>query len=251
MDEDDRIKAERLGIRRTALESMLENIREVSCLVLQGGAALQFEFGTGRHTKGVDFVVSGCFDNLFPYLIGITKPLHVGEREIGSSGSRAHRKGNNIPGFIITTYKVGEEYLELRIFEGESCEPFVSNRYPPLKVENPNEIYSRKMAIILKQASKDKPLPRNHLFDLDPLTLNWGATTDLKRIKEYAKIQGTPNIVTPEVFRQVVKYLQNPVNQTRIRHKLQDSLLPKYLEANKMDFDYFRAISFNHFEMIF
>ncbi len=234
-------------LRRQSLETLLTEIAEhhylPSVLVLQGGAALHFVYGSPRHPSDADFVsdalpiessrIVDAFESLAYTKLVSSFRTHVGPH---------HRLlrfsfglGANLPSTHVEVY-------------GQTClvEPrHVSRRHAALLVEDPLELYADKILATLSRYRTRGSIKGSDLYDLSYLmTLTTPACSHL--LQDKARAYGEDDhVLSPDYLRAVADHIRSPAHRDDITSSFNHLLPPDVFSAIDFSDAYFAQVAWH------
>lgn len=239
--------AKKLKIRDELLEAILfsyaANQKLAEKLILQGGGALHFIYGSPRYSSDLDFVSEYfCID---PHSIKeeIKKGIDFRNSKLTP---KLKQEGSK---FLRGSYSLGENKpaTKSEIYCQTSLDNSITKgKYAPLIVESPEEIYADKITATLSRMDSRESIKPTDLFDLEYLTNNLHVDCSLDLIRKKAESYNEDILLNDTYIKETVKFINNPENHAGFIKSLKRTLLPDVSESMKFDAEYFDKIS-EHF----
>ncbi len=233
--------------RDKILEHMLDNISKdevlTSKLILRGGGALHFAYGSPRYSNDLDFItpnMSEDSEEIIYHLenLGIYDEDSIMESYLKKEGNR----------FIRTNHSIDHINANIEIFELENLEPeYTQGKYFPMLIETPEQIYADKIYATLSRMIHRDSIKPTDLFDLDYLYHFFRPECPIQ-ILELKEIEHDEmGILDDENIYNVIEYISDENNHESFRKDISYSLLPDVYNNMKLDSNYFKQ-STKYFE---
>ena len=233
--------------RDEILEALLYSIASDDVLsdelVLQGGGALHFIYGSPRYSTDLDFV-SENFPTIQDRLQSRLTTL-LSERGIipriksnrdGDVLRAAYPLGDQLPsGKVEITHQVSFDHAP------------TTGKYAPLLVEAPTELYADKLAANLIRLATRGSIKGTDLYDLDYLRTQFKTACSEAGLREKAASYDRADVVTPSQLQEIATHIRDPANHEGFARAIRRTLMPDVAKSITLDATYFRNAA-THFE---
>lgn len=207
-------------------------------LVLQGGGALHFIYGSPRYSSDLDFVAK----DMTAVIADIQESAHKGI-DVGDHHINPHIKIKDNRLLFRIAYSIDQHKPcgKVEIIEQESFNHApTGGKYSPIKVEKPSEIYADKIVASLSRLYRRGSLKGTDLFDFKYINNILHAEASKEEVEQKAASYGEEFLLTPDMFAQVISYIENPANHNSFRKQLHKTLLPDVFASKNLDEQYFK-----------
>ena len=241
-----------LRIKDELLETMLDSFRSDDLLrknlILQGGGALHFIYGSPRHSNDLDFVCEDLKNIQDEVKDRFKKGIEFNGTKIVPELKNLDSSYPDRP-FIRAKYSLGQnqptvslELLSQKSFDNSATE----GKYNPIKVESPTEIYADKIAATLIRMKERGSFKGTDLFDLNYIDTNFNKKASFNDIKDKVLSYNKLHVLNPDVSHRVIQYICDPKNQEEFKRTIKKTLLADVSSHMEMDRKYFEGAA-NHF----
>jgi predicted nucleotidyltransferase component of viral defense system len=242
-----------LKARDEILEAILHGFADnpflAEQLILQGGGALHFFYGSPRYSTDLDFISPAFHVEYNRLLDEIQKPMVL--RHMWPLKINLKTKRNDL---IRTSYAISASdnspKARVEIVEGEA-EAFheTTGKYSPLQVEDPSQIYIDKIVATLgRMHSRDSFKPTD-LYDLEFLTEHLDASGDVDAVRRKLRSRGEEHLLDTGLLTRVIDYIEDESLHGEFEKVLKRTMLPDVSATRKFNSRYFGE-SARHFYQV-
>ena len=229
-------RADAVRIKDKVLEAILYSFADDDFLaqriILQGGGALHFVYGSPRYSSDLDFVTDS-FREITQY---IPKEITVEEVTISPKATPLKDKRFYLryehPSGIVGKVEV----YRIPAFDVQETQ----GRFSPLKTESPDEIYTDKLKAILSRFHLRKSIKPADLFDLNYLSDMFKSSCSTDQLKRKAQSYEEYTLLEPSLIREVGAYISDAANHNQFQKGIVKSLLPDVANHISLNEAYFK-----------
>lgn len=215
-------------------------------LVLQGGGALHFVYGSPRYSNDLDFVnLTHDEQTISELMTELTADMKLHDEIVYSP--RLVKKTDNFMRISYDPAQAQKPSAKVEVLQQEVEDySIAAGKFAPLYVESPSEIYADKIVATLRRMKHRNSIKATDLFDLEYIVDVLQGEPAQDKVETKAQSYGSAGWDKHTVQR-VIDCIGNETNHESFVHIIRRTLMPDVFANRTFDADFFQR-TLRHFE---